>query len=182
MSCSQMRKIISNILLLFVLFQLAGYLLIFKTQQFQIRKDIKYRIKAGIPDDELVLITIQNSLLDDKNPIFQWIHKKEFRYNGNMFDIVRKQVYMDSTQFYCLSDHQETQLFANLEYLVKKEMAQNSEQKQQRERASQLLNSLYFSQTFHPNFINSSQEIEFLDYYFRLKTWINAPNIPPPKV
>ena len=177
-----MRKITANILLLFVLFQLTGYLLIFKSQQFQIRKEIKYRIKAGVLDDELVLITIPNSLLKEKNPIFQWIHEKEFRYKGNMFDIVRKEVYKHSTNFYCLSDHKETQLFANLDQLVKKEIAQNSEKKQQRERAYHLLNSLYFNQTSNLSFINSSKELEFLDYSFRLSTWENTPNTPPPKV
>jgi len=177
-----MRKITANILLLFVLFQLTCYLLIFKSQQFQIRKEIKYRIKAGVPDDELVLITIPNSLLEENNPIFQWIHKKEFRYKGNMFDIVHKDVYKDSTQFYCLSDHKETQLFANLDQLVKKEMSQNSEKKQQRDRVSYLLNSIYICKTSNHIFVNSSKEIEFLDYFFHSKTWKKTPNTPPPKV
>ena len=99
-----------------------------------------------------------------------------------MFDIVRKDINKDSTKFYCLSDHEETQLFANLDQLVKEEMSQNSEKKQQRDRVSYLLNSLYFCKTSNPIFINSSQEIEFLDYFFHPKIWKNTPNTPPPKV
>ena len=79
-------------------------------------------IKAGVPDGELSVIrhTAENS--ED----FFWIHSREFRYRGVMYDVVRSEQVSDgATLLHCVTDHQETLLFANLDRMTKSRAARH---------------------------------------------------------
>src|SRR5512145_2319928 len=102
-----MRRISSISLLFVLIFQGAGHFFVFKIQQHEIRREMKRRIKAGVPETELVLFKI----LDQKpDPAFQRVDAHEFRFDGKMYDIVRRESHGDTTWYYCLSDELETQL------------------------------------------------------------------------
>jgi len=171
-----------SILLLFVmLFQATGWLFIFEIQQCEIRREIKQQIKAGVPEQDLVLLKISRNLEEKSNSIFQRIHEREFRYEGNMYDIIRREAHGDTTWYYCLSDEKETQLFANLDELVKRDMNQNPERQQQIGKLFHLLGSLFFNSRDNDLFVYAGEEIESTDFLFRLKTWIGTPLTPPPE-
>jgi len=176
------QRVNSLFLLLLMLFQSMGTLFIFKTQQYQIRKEIKHRIKVGVVEEELVLIEISVTLLEKPSHTFRWIHEKEFCYYGHMYDIVRKEKHGDTIIFYCLSDEKETQLFANLNELVKRDMNQNTERKEQRTKLLHLLSSLFLSHYGCVPFVDTTGEAESTNYFFSLKTWIEPPLTPPPQV
>jgi len=159
-----------------------GYLLIFKIQQYQIRKEIKQRIKAGVPENELVLLKIPRALEEKPNPVFQRIHEREFRYEGKMYDIVRREIHGDTTWYYCVSDEKETVLFANLDELVNRETSQNPQRRQQSEELQRLLNTFFVVQYNRPSLVSSPGEGGLIDYRFVIQTWINTPPVPPPKV
>ncbi|KAF5075313.1 hypothetical protein DSECCO2_172600 [anaerobic digester metagenome] len=99
-----------------------AYYFLFRLQQERIRKEIKMMIKAGVPDGELSVIrhTAENS--ED----FHWIHSREFRYRGVMYDVVRSEKAADgATLLHCVTDHQETLLFANLDLMTKSQAARH---------------------------------------------------------
>jgi len=176
-----MRKLIS-ILLLIMFLQPPGYVLIFKVQQYQIRKEMKHRIKNGVPEEELALLKIPRKLEEESNHVFQRIHEREFRYEGKMYDIVRQEQYGDTTWYYCVSDEKETVLFANLDDLVNREASQNPQRKQQSEELQRLLNTFFVVQHNRPYPVSSPGEGGLIDYRFDIQTWINTPPVPPPKV
>jgi hypothetical protein len=173
-----MRKAISVAALFFMLFQPAGYLFIFKIQQCVFREEIKQQIKAGVPEEDLVLLKIARTLEAKPDPAFRRIHEGEFRYNGEMYDIIRRETHGDTTWYYCLSDEKETQLFANLDDLVKR---QNTEQQQQLARLLHLIGSLFFDSRDEVHLVYSAEEIELPNYLFSLKTWADTPPTPPPE-
>lgn len=177
-----MRSLISISLLQLMLFQSAGYLLIFKVQQTQIRREIKQRIKAGVSETELVLLKIPRTLEENPNNVFRRIHAREFRYHGNMYDIVRSEQHGDVTWYYCLSDEKETRLFANLDEYVNRDMHHNPEQQKQTERLEHLLRTLFFNKSTNLKLTHFTEEIEPVTYLFRIKTWVSSPSTPPPEV
>ena len=164
-----------------MLLQAAGCLFIFKIRQYEIRREIKQRIKAGAPDQELSLIKIPKTLEEKPHPAFRRIDEGEFRYDGNMYDVVRQEAHGDTTWYYCLSDEKETQLFANLDDLVKREMSRDTEQKQRLVRLLDWLGSLFFDHRREVAFAFSAEEIELTHGAFGLKTWIGTPLTPPPE-
>ena len=60
---------------------------------------------------KLTVLTMVNV---DKDKEFQRIHKKEFRYKGEMYDIVREIKTGHTTVFICTHDTKESKLFAGL--------------------------------------------------------------------
>lgn len=118
-----MKKLVTIILLFALCFNGTGYYVVHLCLQKKIRKEIKYRIKQSVPREELVIIRYSDENADD----FQWIHPKEFRYKNNMYDVVSFELSPDGATLYqCITDFQESKLFANLNQWVKDHMNSNS--------------------------------------------------------
>ena len=158
-----------------------GDWLIFKIQQYQVREAMIERIKEGVPDEELTLLKIPQAS-EQAGYIFQLIYDREFRYEGKMYDIVRREIHGDTTWYYCISDEAETVLFANLNEVVNREVNQNPRRKQQSEKLQQLLNPFFVVNPNQSHLVVSSKESELTNYQFALQTWINTPSVPPPQV
>jgi len=175
-----MQRAVAISLLFFMLLQAGGYFFVFKIQQHEIRQEIKQQIKAGMPEDELVLLKIPNALAHESRSFWS-IPEREFRSNGVMYDVVRQEGHGDTTWYYCLADEKETRLFANLDEAVKRDMNQNPARQQKLERILQLLGPLYFSHPQDFPFLESAQEVKLAADCFGLKIWIDPPPTPPPE-
>lgn len=117
-----MRKLAAIILLFALCFNGTGYYMVHLFLQKKIRKEIKYRIKQNVPREELVIIRYSDENADQ----FQWIHPKEFRYKETMYDVVSSEQAPDgSTLYECITDYQESKLFANLNKWVNDKMNSN---------------------------------------------------------
>jgi len=175
-----MRRAVAISLLFFMLLQAGGYFFVFKLQQHEIRQEIKQQIKAGVPEDELVLFKIPNTSAGKPRSL-QHIHEGEFRYNGVMYDVTRQETHGDTIWYYCLADEKETQLFANLDESVKRDMNQNPARQQKLERILQLFGSLFLSNHQDFPFLDSAEEVKLTADRFGLKIWIGPPPTPPPE-
>lgn len=84
--------------------------------QKQIRKEVKLKIKKGVPKDELFYFTSKNPQTE-----FHWIKPdKEFELNGHLYDVVRTKILRNhSIELACVDDWQEAQLFQNLDLACK---------------------------------------------------------------
>lgn len=165
-------------LLFFILLQAAGFIVVLEIQKHGIRQEIKQQIKAGVPEAELVLWKFCEG---KSEPAFQRIDEHEFRYGGKMYDIVRQESHGDTTWYYCLADEKETQLFAQLEELVKRGMRQNPEQQQRLERLLSLFGLLFFGPGEDAVGSDTNTEMAVSNYCFELKTWTTPPPTPPPE-
>ena len=101
-------------------FNLVGVTILLKIKQFQIRREIKWQILRGVPDEKLCAITIR----EDNDSEFFWLEDDEFFYRGSMYDVVRK-VPLSQTEavYYCINDVLEENLLANLDALVERHKA-----------------------------------------------------------
>ncbi len=138
-------RALAIILLALLMVQAGGPMLVFTVQQQQIRHEIKQRIKAGVAEEDLVLLAIPKSLEEGENARFQRIHSREFRFDGRMYDIVRQEDRGDTTLYACILDEAETALFANLHSLIRDEMKHNPERQRQSRDAQRLLDSRYLA-------------------------------------
>ena len=78
-----------------------GFYLSFQIEQIRIKEEIKEKIISNLPENELVLIKIPSS--DGKK--ITWVEDgKEFRYESNMFDVVKIKKGIDTTYYYCFCD------------------------------------------------------------------------------
>ena len=81
-------------------------------QKYHLRKEMIERIKEDIPSSELTSITMTS----ENKTNFDWRDTNEFKYEGVMYDVVKtEKVNSETTVFYCLTDHLEMKLLAQLE-------------------------------------------------------------------
>ena len=106
-----MRNRIALVFLLFVTWQLVGVTTWFELSRVSIRKEIKTRIKARIPEKDL----IYHSFTPDQLKNLTWLKKNEFRFNGHLYDVVHRSIQENgSVLLKCIDDIKEKVLFATL--------------------------------------------------------------------
>lgn len=163
-----------------VLLSATGPMLFFKVKQLQVRHEIKQKIKAGVDEKDLHLIKIPLVLEKERNDIFKRIDSKEFRYKGNMYDIVKQEKHESETWYYCIADEEEEELFAQLDELVEKEINDKQGKEKQQNFPTNTVN-LFFSDS--PSYWSQViiQTTTIFSYSFGLKTWESPPLSEPPR-
>lgn len=86
-----------------------------KHEQKTLKRAVKHKVIEGIDRSELVYMKF--SLTDSKAKL-DWKHSKEFKYKGEMFDIVEKEIQGDSIAYWLWWDHEETALNQQLNRLL----------------------------------------------------------------
>ena len=86
-----------------------GYYVIFEVSKHVFRNEMQTKIQQ--PSSQLTMLKIVNV---DGDREFQRIDKKEFRFKGRLYDIVREIKTGETTLFICLHDKKESNLFASL--------------------------------------------------------------------
>lgn len=112
-----------------------------------VRHEMKQRIKAGVPEEDLVLLKIAKSE-EENSDVFERMHSREFRYNGQMYDVMRLEDKGDTTYYTCIHDVKESKLFERLDSMVLDELNKDEGEKSQRE---MMLN--FFTKVYLPNYI-----------------------------
>lgn len=105
-----MKTIISYLFLILFLSNVLFYYPVFILLQSGIKSDVKNSSSKNI-----VVFTTQAGEKSD----LQWIDKKEFRYNGIMYDVVNKEDVGKKTIYYCIIDHKEMKLFKGLSRFIR---------------------------------------------------------------
>jgi len=177
-----MKKLLSTVLLLIFLFQMAGYYFVFKIQQREIKKEFKRLLFAGIAEDKLVVIEFDKNRKPGKGEEIKFIENHEILYHNTFYDIVRKEIHGSVTKYFCIADHDETILFAQLNKVLKNEMNKKSDRKKQNTSLKQMSNLFAFS-VIRPDFNAFSLDFSSgINYQFSLKLWNPSKLTPPPKV
>lgn len=97
-----------------------------KIEKRAIQKTVKRQLMEGIPKDELVQFTFAKN---DTATLLNWIHGKEFEFQGEMYDIVTRYYTKDSVKYDLWWDHEETELNRKLASLTNALINQNPEER-----------------------------------------------------
>lgn len=74
---------------------------------------------------ELLIFNKEDIL--NKKIEFRWIHSREFKFNGDMYDIVKKEETDKQLFFYCINDTKEKKLEEEFEKRVHKNSLENKQ-------------------------------------------------------
>ena len=145
-----------------------------------VRKEVKWKMIAGIDKSELVYF--QFSQKESKKKL-KWKHSKEFEFNGEMYDVVKKITSSNSIQYWCWWDHEETKLSKQLSKLLVGAFQSDVPSKDKKQQIVSFYKSLFCTEVFswNPifNSVNNSINVCFIHNYKFIDTSINA---PPPKL
>jgi hypothetical protein len=98
-------------------------------QQTEIRKEVKQQLICGMDKSQLVPIVLSDATQADD---LHWKRMDEFRYLGQMYDVVETDINADGhIVYWCLHDKKETALHQQLNLLVAKALGQQPDHQQQ---------------------------------------------------
>jgi hypothetical protein len=176
-----LKKVISAILFIVLLTPIVVTYSAFKLRQQKIHKSIKRQIKKGASNRDLVLLKVSFSLEKTPSSDFQRIHSKEFRYKGEMYDIVEQETRNDTTFYLCIWDKEETALFANLDKLILRAVSSDPFQKQENQKLISFF-KLMFCEEIKDYFILNAFINKHHNLYLNLyKSPIPGKSTPPPE-
>jgi hypothetical protein len=168
-----MKKTLSILLLIVFTYSFMGTWLNFAIEQYRIKEEIKEKIISRLPENELTLIKITSQ---DKEKIRWTDEGKEFNYAGSMFDIVKVKVKKNITYYYCFNDAKETDLFANLDQLVK-DQKDNSKSKQNEKKEI-----TYFTPEILLTQQLTARPVHYFCFSTGYKSFVRDVLSPPPRI
>jgi len=169
----------SGILLVLVLLVPFVFTYVFLQHQKQlIRKEMKTKILAGLPEEELAFFKFSTK---DLSKQIRWHNDNEFKYAGEMYDVVQRQIKNDSVSLWCWHDSEETRLEKQIERLVSKALGTNTQSKEQKSNLNNFLKSLYFSnKASWEMMLPTPDKILFSEpFYWDARCFLTPPTPPP---
>ncbi len=104
-----------------------GYYVVFKCNQYLIKKEMFTRIREGIFHPSIVLLKISHP---ENEVQFHRLDKNEFAFRGKLYDIVVEHKSGDTTFFYCLHDKKEESLLADFTLFLRRSGGPGSSDKE----------------------------------------------------
>lgn len=129
-----------------LLYSTCGYFAVYSGMQYAVKKEVKRKLKLTVPKSELHLLKITKQFENEASiDIFERIHEGEFRYYGEMYDIVYKESRGDTTYYHCIKDDEEKLLFAGLSNAIHIYIGQNPHQQKKQDKLLQTLSKEYLA-------------------------------------
>lgn len=175
------RAVVSLFLVVSMAFAFSGYLATFKIRQYQVRKEMKHLIKTGAPDSLKYDFYLDELEADPSN--MTWIHSREFRFHGEMYDILDRQEVNGRMLLHCIHDVKESGLFAELDRMVNLQMNGSSQQQRHQNQLLKWFHNLYVSsQTNHFIAAAGVEQPQFPVYQLYLPERFVSLSTPPPEL
>lgn len=143
------KQILSIALLLTLMLPIAGTLGWMGLQKWQVKKEVKQRMLAGIDRQELVQIRLP---LAEANTLLEWEDDAEFRFQGEMYDVVDAYREGDHMVYWCWPDREETLLYRQLEDLTARALRNDPLRDKSRGQVISFMKTLFFEKLPAPHF------------------------------
>ncbi len=174
-----MRKLPGIFLLLCLAAPLIGTYTGLRFEKYRIKKEVKKRMLACLPDSNLVFFKFSNY---DSKTMLRWEHAREFEYHGEMFDVVKQTVQNDSILLWCWHDHAETKLNRQLRQLVAQYQANDPCRHNKEQRLAIFFLTLFYQEAPALRNLCAHPELSILPSAVAhlLGTDVAQPPFPPP--
>ncbi len=163
-----------------ILFNSTGYFIYHSVYKQQIQSEVKSLLKNTVPAKQLERIFIA---YQQEDQLFWTKKDKEFRYQGQMYDIVHTLVQGDGTLYLCIHDFKESKLFAHLDEHIYNYVAHSAEHRNKHQKAFKnfSLNYLFSINTMVFN-IRNAEELDYPPFNLFLASRDGLVPDPPPRM
>ena len=123
-----MKRTVSILLSALLIFNSLGYVVFYHQVRYQIRSMMRNEVRLGLGSSKVETVRIYYSDIRSKKIDFKRMEKREFRLDGQMYDVVKEEKHEDFILFYCIKDIKETALNELFACLAESNSAQNKSQ------------------------------------------------------
>lgn len=172
-----MKLFFSYILLTIFAYSIVGYYPVFLWNQSEIKDEIAQRISNVVPPDEISVLIFNEAGYSG----LIWNGNKEFRYNGNMYDVVKvSKKENGNVHIYCINDKKETKLLTELEKQTQNNSSRSTSENQRQNLFSPFSN-FYLPANTNTDFVPEESTILAPDFQSSFISFIEDIPSPPPK-
>ncbi|PKL90130.1 MAG: hypothetical protein CVV23_01950 [Ignavibacteriae bacterium HGW-Ignavibacteriae-2] len=158
------------------------HLLVYKVFELKYKKEVKQLIKNGIPENELVKFVFYYKTKMQNTKDIQWTKKNEFRFKGEMYDIVKEETCGDSVYTYCIHDFKESKLVKNYEKYFARFINDNPDKKKDLQIQYNSFSRFYNLSDFTiGHSLDRGKEQCFALKKYETKKGFYSTSLPPPK-
>ncbi len=155
---------------------------IFKFFQVKHRAETSGIISEGVPESEQIIFKFSKSDFNDRGINIEWKDDDEFKYENEMFDVIKKEIRNDTVYLYCMRDESESELYSILDKFLGLIFEENPDDPYELE-----INNIYFNEDFSGSlFAENNHNPQFNNYPDNFsRTLLDGESIvitPPPQV
>lgn len=176
-----MKRVITILLLIVFAYSYLGAGFFYNIWLYSIKEQVKEKLESEFPE-EVKVIKIPKSWEDNPPQEFKWHEEHEFRYHGQMYDVIDKESHGNQIWYYCYWDKAETELLNNLSKYVSNYLSQQPDQQEK---------SNYLKIILEKTFLLFESKTEF-DLILRASSVVFQPkdltdtildiDLPPPRI
>ncbi|QQS35359.1 MAG: hypothetical protein IPM56_14060 [Ignavibacteriales bacterium] len=175
------KKIIAVFASLMLLYNTGGYIVVYQQLIADTKQENHLAISEKKVKEKIILLSFRITDIENKTIDFIWKHSKEFKFNGDMYDIVERIDTKDSVHFYCFLDKKENKLNAAFNDQYENDLEEKKRKTSGRSLAAQQVTDLFLALI-----ILSTPDCAGQKYLSLLEKGYlnNEPDIPspPPKI
>jgi len=109
------KKIGAVLIIFILLFNIAGFYLLFQIKRWSIREEVEQKLKKTIPEKYLTRIEITPQITEE----IEWEEEnEEFSFRGDMYDLAYQKKIGNKIYYYCFKDDEETYVVNQLDQTV----------------------------------------------------------------
>lgn len=170
-----MKRFFTIIILLIFVFNICGFYIPYFIKLSIIRNEVKRIIKRSIPDEYIVKLTFD---IHNAGDTPEWQRKdKEFRYKGNLYDVIKSENDGNTITYFCINDKEEKNLGSSFYELLSKKLENDKVKTNFQKELGKYYSSL--SKGIYPVLKETDLNDYFLNFYKSRQKEILC---PPPRI
>jgi hypothetical protein len=122
-----LKKFVSILILSLFIYNSFGFLAVHPILSIYYKYLGMQRVEIPSEDELIELIVFNKEDIKNKKINFKWIHSREFKYNGDMYDIAEKKETETELIVYCINDTKEKMLEEEFEKKVHRNSLENKQ-------------------------------------------------------
>lgn len=155
---------------------------VFKFFQIKHKAEAVEIISEGVQVSEQIIFKFEKNNFDNRHIKIEWKDDNEFRYENEMFDLIKKEIRNDSVYLYCTYDEDDSKLYSILDKFLGLIFEENPDDPDELKIINVYFNqyysgSLFTNDNYYPQLDNSYYD----NYSPNLLDGEKLVNTPPPQ-
>lgn len=175
-----MKRLTTILLLVLFSYNFLGAGFVYNIWLYTIKKEVKEQV-SNKHEKELTLVKVPLDQNGNPPADFQWHEEDEFRYHGQMYDIIRSEDHGSQIWYYCHWDKAETRLLNNLSDYVSNYLEQHPEKQQQKKNFKTVLDQAFLLSHSGIFLIPGAKSGPVPPQKWSLSSLLADPDTPPPQ-
>ena len=174
------RRLFAIFFLVNMIAPMLGTFAYIQYRKSKVRHEVKENILHGIDKEELVYFHLTS---EETQQLLKWEHDREFKYKGEMYDVVYIQQSNGITHLWCWLDNDETQLNKQLEQLITVAQDDDPQSNNGKMKMTDTMRSLFCDQRMNFPIANTFEFIQPDSFYNHIyESRGIEPAAPPPLI